>query len=430
MVLYLGVAQRAQHMFILRSLFGRRRQLTALREKAERLQEWFDSAMVMVDNMPLGVAWSDPKRGFLVTYVNETGKVMLDSALRGGGAAPADQTLHAVFPELAGRLTELSDPARMPLRAELALGGLVIDLRVLAIKNGQGDYTGAMAVWSDVTHRAQLARAFDTNVTTAVEEVASAVTSMEASTRSMAALAGQATERSSAVASAATQASGDVQSAAAAADALTASLSGIAAQVAQASSVAEKAVAEVRHTDETMRSLAAAAQQIGEVVDLIQAIAGQTNLLALNATIEAARAGDSGKGFAVVASEVKSLASQTANATDQIRSQIEGVRRAAAEAVDAMQRIGSTIAQVGEAAGTITAAVEQQGAATQKIAGDMGHAVAGARDVSSNITAVMNTSTEAGTAAAQMLASVGALSQQSTQLRRQVAEFLVTIRVA
>ena len=417
-------------MLILRALFGKNRELAALRETAERLQEWFDSAMVMVDNMPLGVAWSDAQREFVITYVNETGKAMLDAVVRGGGGAMAGQALHAVFPELAERSSELSDPARMPLRLEITLGALVIDLRVLAIKNGQGAYTGAMAVWSDVTQRARLARAFETNVTAAVEGVVAAVTRMEASTRSMAALTDEATQRSTAVASAASQASGDVHSAATTADALTASLSSIAAQVAQASSVADKAVDEVKHTDETMRSLAAAAQQIGEVVDLIQAIAGQTNLLALNATIEAARAGESGKGFAVVASEVKNLASQTASATDQIRSQIEGVRRAAAEAVEAMQRIGSTIAQVGKAAGTITEAVERQGAVTQEMAGSMGHAVAGTSDVSSNITAVMSTSTQAGATAAELLAAVGALSGQSTQLREQVAEFLTTIRVA
>jgi methyl-accepting chemotaxis protein len=417
-------------MFFLRGLFGSRGELTALRETAARLQEWFDSAMVMVDNMPLGVAWSDAQREFVITYVNETGKAMLGPLVRGGADAMAGQALHAVFPALAAHLAELSDPARMPLRLEMPMGEMVIDLRVVAIKNGQGVYTGAMAVWSDATRRARLADAFETTVTAAVEEVAAAVTRMEAATRSMASLTEQAKTGSGAVASACTQASDAVHSAAAAAETLTASLSGIATQVAGASSVADKAVEEVRHTDETMRSLATATQQIGEVVDLIQAIAGQTNLLALNATIEAARAGDSGKGFAVVASEVKNLASQTAHATDQIRSQIDGVRRAAAEAVEAMQHIGSTIAQVGEAAGTISAAVERQGAATQGMAGDMSHAVAGTSDVSTNIKAVMCTSAEAGSTAAEMLASVDALSRQSTQLRSQVAEFLSRIRVA
>jgi methyl-accepting chemotaxis protein len=417
-------------MLFLRGLSGKGREITALRETAARLQEWFDSAMVMVDNMPLGVAWSDPQKDFAITYVNETGKAMLGPVVRGGADGLAGQALLAVFPDLASRLRELSDPARMPLRLEATMGALVIDLRVVAISNAQGIYTGAMAVWSDVTQRAQLARAFETNVTAAVEKVVSAVGCIETSTRSMAALTDEAKQRSTAVASAAGRASGDVHSAATTADALTASLSGIAIQVTQASSIADKAVAEVRRTDETMRSLSAAAQQIGEVVDLIQAIAGQTNLLALNATIEAARAGDSGKGFAVVASEVKSLASQTGQATDQIRAQIEGVRRAAADAVEAMKRIGATIAEVGEAAGTITTAVEQQGTVTRAMAGSMGQAVAGASDVSANITAVMNTSSAAGTTAADLLAAVAALAGQSTALQGQVAEFLTKIRVA
>jgi methyl-accepting chemotaxis protein len=189
-------------------------------------------------------------------------------------------------------------------------------------------------------------------------------------------------------------------------------------------------VAEAIQTDEVMRGLSAAAEEIGAVLELIQAIAGQTNLLALNATIEAARAGEAGKGFAVVAAEVKSLATQTANATNQIRGQIEAIQNAAAGAVTTMKRIGTTIGQVSETAGAITAAVEQQSAATSDIARNMGLAVSGASEVSTNIAEVMKASTEVGNASSQLVGSVGGLSRQSTGLRRQVADFLANMRSA
>ena len=116
-----------------------------------------------------------------------------------------------------------------------------------------------------------------------------------------------------------------------------------------------------------MRVLAEGAQRIGQVVDMISNIAGQTNLLALNATIEAARAGEAGKGFAVVASEVKSLATQTARATDEIGAQIRQIQSATTEAVEAIKAISATIEEVSTIATTIASAVEEQGAATLEI---------------------------------------------------------------
>ena len=340
------------------------------------------------------------------------------------------QQLHVVFVPLGDRSAELSDPARLPLRLDLTLGTLALELRVVAIKNGKGVYIGAMAVWMDVSQRTRLTRDFETKITGAVEKLAGSIATMQATTDAMSKQGEQAKQCSVAVSAAATQVTGDVRRVADAADELTASLSTIAAQSANSSSAAHQAVAEVSQTDEVMHGLSAAAQEIGAVLELIQAIAGQTNLLALNATIEAARAGASGKGFAVVAAEVKNLATQTAKATDQIRGQIEAIQSAAAGAVNTMKRIGATIGEVSETAGTITAAVEKQSAATSDIAKKMGFAAAAASDVSANIAEVMTASTEVGNAAGRLVGSVSDLSKQSAGLRREVADFLANMRIA
>src|SRR6185369_9540061 len=131
--------------------------------------------------------------------------------------------------------------------------------------------------------------------------------------------------------------------------------------------IAQQAVGEAEQTDRTIKGLADAVQRIGEVVGLIQAIAGQTNLLALNATIEAARAGEAGKGFAVVASEVKSLAGQTAKATEEIAGQIGAIQSAVADAAHAIEQVNTTIEEISHIAGTVAVTVEEQNRAVASI---------------------------------------------------------------
>jgi len=153
-----------------------------------------------------------------------------------------------------------------------------------------------------------------------------------------------------------------------------------------------------------------AAEKIGDVVGIIQDIAGQTNLLALNATIEAARAGDAGKGFAVVASEVKSLANQTAGATEEISAQISEIQGATKAAVDANGVIAKTINEIHEVATAIASAVEEQGAATQ--------------EVSSNIVQVSEASDATGQAASEVLSASSELAEKSSELQSHLKEFM------
>jgi len=226
------------------------------------------------------------------------------------------------------------------------------------------------------------------------------------------------------------EASMSVESVASASEELSASINDISRQAAHAAGIASRAVNQARETDSTVQGLARTAGRIGEVIGLINTIAAQTNLLALNATIEAARAGEAGRGFAVVASEVKSLASQTAKATEDISEQITDIQKVAGDAIDAIKGIGSIIGEVNEVATAIAAAVQQQGAATQEITRSTQHAAQGTKNVSDNITGVKADADAAAAAAENVKQASETLETQSQQLGSQVTEFLGKIRAA
>jgi methyl-accepting chemotaxis protein len=232
------------------------------------------------------------------------------------------------------------------------------------------------------------------------------------------------------VANAADEASGNVQTVAAASEELHASIEEISRQVTRSAQIAQKAVSETAATDTSVAALSAAGQKIGEVVQLIQNIASQTNLLALNATIEAARAGDAGRGFAVVASEVKSLATQTAKATEEIAEQVSAIQGATGSVVAAFRSTGTTISEMNEIAAAISSAIEEQGAATREIAGNIQQAASGTNQVSNNIATVQMATSGNGETATQMLSTAVTLSSEAETLRHRVDEFVVAVRAA
>jgi methyl-accepting chemotaxis protein len=271
---------------------------------------------------------------------------------------------------------------------------------------------------------------FETTVRTALDGLQKSANSMQTTAQSMSATADQSGALVSAVASAAEETSVNVQTVSSGTEELSSSISEIGRQVITSAQIARKAVDEAGETDATMQGLAENASRISVVVDLIQVIASQTNLLALNATIEAARAGEAGRGFAVVASEVKSLANQTAKATDEIRSQIASMQQVTTSAVGAIRNIGLTISEINEVTTTIAAAVEEQGAATREIARNIQHAAGGTSEVSSNIVGVRTASTEARAAASEVLNASGALRREADVLRSEIDAFLSNIRAA
>jgi methyl-accepting chemotaxis protein len=276
----------------------------------------------------------------------------------------------------------------------------------------------------------QIAKGFERQVGAIVEAMASSVSGMQGTARSMGTSAERAASQVRMVATASDQASGNIQSVASAAEELSGSVSEISRQVSMSSGMAAKAVQDAMRASELVNSLAVGAQKIGMVTSLINQIASQTNLLALNATIEAARAGDAGKGFAVVASEVKGLASQTAKATDEISGQIANIQNETNQTVVAIQTICTTIEQLSEAATAISAAVDQQGAATAEIATSVQQVAIGTRNVSDNIGTVAQVVDATESTSGAVMGAAGELSKQADALRHQVARFLSDIRAA
>jgi len=206
------------------------------------------------------------------------------------------------------------------------------------------------------------------------------------------------------------------------------SVRAITQQVQESTSLITAAVDQVKLTNDQVHALAQAGDRIGNVVKLINDIASQTNLLALNATIEAARAGEAGKGFAVVASEVKSLANQTATATQDIADQIKSMQEVTQSSVNAIQGIVAIILKVRDSSAAITEAVEQQGRTTHSIAHNVQQAAVATTEVSSNITVVDQATQENGISATRVRHAAGALNRNAELLKRQVEHFLTEIR--
>ncbi|MGE5514556.1 MAG: methyl-accepting chemotaxis protein [Bacteroidota bacterium] len=274
----------------------------------------------------------------------------------------------------------------------------------------------------------KVADGFEGSVKRVADTITSAAGQLEGAAQTVSGAVDTASIQATSVAAAAEEASTNVATVATAAEELSASIAEISRQVHASSTISSEAVAEARQTNQLVEGLAQTATRIGEVVSMINDIASQTNLLALNATIEAARAGEAGKGFAVVAGEVKSLATQTSKATEDISNQINAVQAATHQAVDAIRAIVGTISRINEIAGAIAAAVEEQGAATQEIARNVQQAAAGTAMVTSGLSQLSMAASEAGDSAAGMLTATQALVAEARTLRSEVDGFLGGIR--
>lgn len=369
-------------------------------EKA-RLEAETDRQLQMLDNMPINVMMCDPE--FNITYINKTSLDTL-ATVKHLLPVPPEQILGKSFdifhknPQHQRRI--VGDPKNLPHAAKIKLGPETLDLRVSALRDKEGRYTGAMLSWAIVTGNVKLADDFERNVRTLAGTLASASTEMQATAKALTSTAEFVNERSS--------------SAAAASEELSSSVGEISRQVTEASRIAQTAVEEAERSDKMVAGLVTVAQKIGDVVALINQIASQTNLLALNATIESARAGEAGRGFAVVASEVKELAGQTARATEEIGAQIAEMQTATGNTAVALKGISHTITRISEISTTIASAVEEQAAAT--------------KEVTANINGTNQAINDAGSAAGNVLTASDGLAKNASELEVQVGKFLASVR--
>jgi methyl-accepting chemotaxis protein len=251
---------------------------------------------------------------------------------------------------------------------------------------------------------------------------------MKQTAEALTSISGEATKQAAAAASASEQTATNVQTVAAAAEQLTSSIQEIGRQIELSNSTVRTAGIVTARSETEIEGLAKAAQSISSVVDLIQAIAAQTNLLALNATIEAARAGEAGRGFAVVAQEVKSLAEQTAKATQEIAQHVTGIQSSTSTAVASVKEVGVAMRQIDEVTTAIASAVEQQGAATREISQNVQMAASGTQTLASSISTVNAAIEETNRSADHVLDASGKVAIAATSLAEQVKAFFITLR--
>lgn len=271
---------------------------------------------------------------------------------------------------------------------------------------------------------------FDSDVQQLLSTVNDNSEIMEQTAQALNGIADDTAERADSASNASEEASSGVQTVASTTEELASSISEINRQVGETKTIVTSATNAAHATSEKMASLDGAAQKIGEVVNLIQDIAEQTNLLALNATIEAARAGESGKGFSVVASEVKTLANQTANATQEISQQITDIQNSSKEAVSAIEEIVETMQQADSFTSEIVHAVDEQSSATVEISRSAQQAVSGTQNVASDMDNLKSSVAETNQSAAQVLSASHSLSQEAVNLRTTISDFLNKVKAA
>ena len=429
---------------------------------------------LVVDTDPLhALATTDTRMGMGIVYLSaDDGRVLrrLDNFAMPEGAVPASAVLDIRTPEgdVAFRASASWDAAGYSgtiasLRA-WSLGGLALLIATIGAgtiglvfrltrRIAAAEAQAAEAVVAERARHEDAARAaqdaareradserreamirladqLDASIARVAQTLGSASAQIEGSAEALLALATATSTRGESAGEATKRATADVGTVASASEELAASIAEIGARVAQASGIAESAVGEADAVGNKVHALGDATSRIGDVVSLINEIAAQTNLLALNATIEAARAGEAGRGFAVVAAEVKSLANQTAKATDEIGTQIGAVQSASVEVVAAIEGISRTIRELSGIATSVAAAVEQQRAATDEIARGVSQAADGTESIASSVEAVAGSAAQTLDKAGEVRTASSILATEAQTLRREVAGFVERLRAA
>ena len=284
------------------------------------------------------------------------------------------------------------------------------------------------AIGSKIGEFAQLSNRFEAEARGVADRVAQAADRLSGSAQVMATNAERTSHDARNASDAAARASGGVSAVAAAAEQFAGSTKTIAAEVSRTADLTAAASERARESDALVHGLATTAAAIHDVLQMISEVAAQTNLLALNATIEAARAGEAGKGFAVVAQEVKNLSTQTAHATDEIRTKIADMQAATDRTVEAVRAIAASIVDIDGSARTVMAQVDEQGKATGAIVGHAHHAAGGTSDLSRTVTTAAEAAGETGIAARDTLAAAKTLADDANTLHRALADYFLAVR--
>jgi len=376
----------------------------------------------MVDKMPINAMMCDPDT-LEITYMNDASRATLK---RLQNYLPVDvdnimgQCIDVFHKNPAHQRRILKDPANLPYRAKIKLGPETLRLDISAIMDDDGKYLGPLATWDVVTNQVHV----EEMVFQSADDVTDETRSLADQAATMATVAEQNIGIAAQVAENSTIATDHVQAVASATEELSSSIVQIAEQVAHASEISARAAERTELANAVGAELAEASNQISQIVQLINDIADQTNLLALNATIEAARAGEAGKGFAVVASEVKSLANQTAKATDDIARQVSSIQERTERMVSSLGEIGSIIGEVNAIAGEIDGSTSQQGEATREISRSVDQAAQRTRDVSASMSEMRTASERAAESARAVQTSADRLTSVATTMHDEVSNLL------